>query len=388
MSDERPEPTCGGPLSGFKVLELRGIGPGPYAGMLLADLGADVIVVDRASRPSGIGLPAAMDVNSRGKRSIALDLKSSGGIETLLSLAEQSDVLFEGFRPGVAERLGFGPQECLARNPALVYGRITGWGQSGPLAQAAGHDINYISLTGVLAAIGGADKPVPPINLVGDYAGGSLFLVMGILAALLERERSGKGQVIDTAITDGSASLMSMFHGLTPLGAWRTRRASNMLDGAAHFYDSYETADGKFISIGAIEPQFYALLIEKAYLDPTVFKSQMDPAQWPQLKQHLVDVFKTKTREQWCAIMEGTDVCFAPVLDLVEAPSHPHNTARETYINVGGITQPAPAPRFSRSQPPTPAAPHAEGSDGEAVLHEFGFEQAHIDRLRKNGVLT
>lgn len=371
-----------GPLAGIKILEMKGIGPGPYAGMLLADMGAEVVVVERSSKHHGIGMPSSMDPNTRGKKSIVLNLKTAEGLAALLKLVESADVLFEGFRPGVAERLGYGPDVCLKRNPRLVYGRMTGWGQTGPLAQAAGHDINYISLTGSLAAIGNADRPIPPLNLVGDYAGGSLFLVMGILAAIIESQKSGQGQVIDAAITDGSASLMTMFHGLSNLGGWKKQRQANMLDGGAHYYDVYETADGKFVSIGSIEPQFYALLIEKAGLDSDQFKPQHDAKHWPELKQRLADVIKTKTREQWCEIMEGTDVCFAPVLDYTEAPQHPHNQARETYITVGGVEQPAPAPRFSRSKCDVPTVPPVEGADTEAVLREWGFDAETIAGLK------
>lgn len=377
-----------GPLAGVKVIEMKGIGPGPYAGMLLADMGAEVIVVERSATPTSIAPPSNLDINSRGKQSIVLDLKSPRGLETLLKLVATADVFFECYRPGVAERLGFGPDVCLQCNPKLVYGRMTGWGQTGPLAQSAGHDINYISLTGSLAAIGGAEKPVPPLNLVGDYAGGSLFLVMGILAALFETQKSGQGQVIDAAIVDGSASLMTIFHTLGNLGLWSNRREANMLDGAAHFYDCYETADGKFISIGSIEPQFYALLLEKAQLDPEVFKHQHDPAQWPQLKQRLVDIFKTRTRQYWCELMEGSDVCFAPVLDYSEAPQHPHNQARDTYTNIDGVVQPAPAPRFSRTACDTPASAPAEGADTQSVLRDWGFSQDDTAELIAAGVVT
>lgn len=377
-----------GPLAGIKILEMKGIGPGPYAGMLLADMGAEVVVVERSSNPQGIGIPSNLDPNSRGKRSIALDLKTSDGLSTLLQLVESADVLFEGFRPGVAERLGYGPDVCLERNNRLVYGRMTGWGQTGPLAKAAGHDINYISLTGSLAAIGGADRPVPPLNLVGDYAGGSLFLVMGILAALIDAQKTGKGQVVDAAITDGSASLMTMFHGLSNLGGWTPGREANMLDGGAHFYDVYETSDGKFVSIGSIEPQFYALLIEKAGLDPEQFKQQHNAKKWPELKEQLAGVIKSRTRDQWCEIMEGTDVCFAPVLDYTEASQHPHNKARGTYITVNEIEQPAPAPRFSRSECETPTAPAAAGSDTESVLVDWGFDADRIAGLRDSGAFS
>jgi alpha-methylacyl-CoA racemase len=347
-----------------------------------------VIVVERASKAQGIAPPSAFDLKSRGKKSIALNLKSEAGLETLLTLVEGADMIFEGYRPGVAERLGFGPDVCLARNPKIVYGRMTGWGQTGPLAQAAGHDINYISITGSLAAIGGKDKPVPPLNLVGDYAGGSMFLVMGMLAALFEAQKSGQGQVIDAAITDGSASLMTMFHTLSRLGGWQNARHSNFLDGAAHFYDAYECKDGKFVSIGSIEPQFYALLMEKAELDADVFADQHNGEKWPEMKAALADVMKQKTRDEWCDIMEGTDICFAPILDYEEAPNHAHNKARETYIEVDGVVQPAPAPRFSRSSCETPAAPHAEGADTESVLSDFGFDADAIAALREQGVLT
>ena len=376
-----------GPLAGIKLLEMKGIGPGPYAGMLLADMGAEVIVVERSNSSSSIAAPSKSDPNSRGKKSIALNLKSPEGLATLLKLIEQVDGIFEGFRPGVAERLGFGPDECLKRNPKIVFGRMTGWGQTGPLANSAGHDINYISLTGSLAAIGDSKKPIPPLNLVGDYAGGSMFLVMGMLAAIIHAQKTGEGQVIDTAITDGSASLMSMFHGMDNLGVWNTDRGSNLLDGAAHFYDVYETLDGKFVSIGSIEPQFYAELIEKANLDPERFAEQLNPAKWPELKATLIDVFKNKTREQWCEIMEGTDICFAPVLDYREAPHHPHNQARETYIDVGGVVQPAPAPRFSSSALEKPVAGSSEGADTESVLSRFGFQSAEIEALKAAGAI-
>ncbi|MDH3304537.1 MAG: CoA transferase [Gammaproteobacteria bacterium] len=377
-----------GPLAGIKIIELKGIGPGPYAGMLLADMGADVIVVERSSKTIGIAVPAKKDVTSRGKRSIAIDIKNPAGRKALLRLVEQADVLFESFRPGVAERLGFGPEQCHAINPALVYGRLTGWGQSGPLAHAAGHDINYISLTGALAAIGDKERPVPPLNLVGDYAGGGLFLVIGILAALLEARESGKGQVIDAAITDGSASLMSVFHGWKDIGFWNEKRYSNLLDGAAYHYGVYETADGKFVSIGALEPQFYALLVEKAGLDEGLFGRQAGPEHWPALKEQLAVVFRQRSRQQWCEILEGSDACFAPVLDFTEAPSHPHNQARGTYVTIAGVDQPAPAPRFSRSECQLPAWPRAEGADTDAVLRDSGFSDAEIAELRESGALT
>lgn len=377
-----------GPLSGLRIIEMKGLGPAPYAGMLLGDMGAEVIVVERASRPTGIGLPAQDDVHARGKQSIALDVKHPEGLATLLQLIDRADALIEGYRPGVAERLGFGPQACLARNPKLVYGRLTGWGQSGPLAGAAGHDINYIALTGALAAIGPAQQPSPPLNLVGDYGGGSLFLVIGILAALLEAKESGKGQVIDAAITDGTASLMSWFHGFSAAGHWRAARDANLLDGAAPNYTTYATADKKFVAIGALEPKFYQLLLEKTGLSLPAFGAPDNPARWAEQKKALGDVFKTRTQQQWCDIMEGTDVCFAPVLDYREAPTHAHNQARQTYVNINGIEQAAPAPRFSRTPCPVPSAPVAEGSDTERILERAGFSAQDIAQLRASGALS
>ena len=360
-----------GPLTGVKVLELAGIGPGPLAGMLLADLGAEVISIERGAASGGKPIP---DCSRRGKRSIALNLKSQEGVETLLKMVEKADILFEGFRPGVAEKLGIGPQECLARNPRIIYGRMTGWGQTGPLAQAAGHDINYISLTGALHAMGRADdKPVPPLNLVGDYGGGTMFLVMGLLAALYEVQQSGQGQVVDAAMTDGSAILMAMFNSLHAMGVWSPKRGVNLLDSGAHFYDTYETSDGKYVSIGSIEPQFYALLMEKAQLDPGIFGDQNNQSLWPELSDKLTIIFKSKTQAQWCELMEGTDVCFAPVLDFLEAQQHPHNVARETYIEVDGMVQPAPAPRFSRTVSEVQFGSRLAGNDTEQVLADWGI---------------
>jgi len=356
-----------GPLNGFKIIEMGGIGPGPFAGMLFADMGAEVISVER--RVSKNRLP---DCSRRGKKSIVLDLKSDDGVQTLLQLVEKADVIFEGFRPGVMERLGIGPKECLEKNPKLVYGRMTGWGQTGPLAQAAGHDINYISITGALHAMGRPNEnPVPPLNLVGDYGGGAMFLVTGILAALLEAGKSGKGQVVDAAMTDGSAVLMAMFNSLHAMGMWQMKRGANLLDSGAHFYDVYQTKDGKYISIGSIEPQFYALLVEKAELDPAIFGNQLDQTKWPDMKDKIKDVFLTKTREEWCEIMEGTDVCFAPVLDFIESQKHHHNVARKTYIEVDGMVQPAPAPRFNRTGSEVQFGSRAAGEDTEQVLKDW-----------------
>jgi alpha-methylacyl-CoA racemase len=360
-----------GPLKGIKIIEMAGLGPGPFAGMLLADMGAEVILVERKIDPNKTRVP---DCNRRGKKSIALDLKTPQGIETLLQLAEKADVLFEGFRPDVMERLGIGPDVLQARNPKLVIGRMTGWGQFGPLAHAAGHDINYIALTGALHAIGRkGQKPVPPLNLVGDYGGGGMFLVMGILAALLEAQKSGKGQVIDVAMTDGTAVLMSVFNTLHHMNLWTTKPGGNLLDSGAHFYDVYETKDGKYVSIGSIEPQFYALLVEKAGLDAKEYGVQMNPKNWSANKEKLEEVFKTKTREEWCAIMEGTDVCFAPVLDFVEAQQHPHQVARKTYMELDGFVQPAPAPRFSRTVSEVQFGSRAAGEDTDQVLKDWGI---------------
>jgi alpha-methylacyl-CoA racemase len=352
-----------GPLAGYRVVEFAGIGPGPFASMMLADMGADVVTIDR------IGAKRNMNsVAGRGRRVVEIDLKDKTAIAQVLDLLASADALIEGFRPGVMERLGLGPDIVLARNPRLVYGRMTGWGQDGPLAHAAGHDINYISITGALAAIGGKDRPAPPLNLVGDFGGGALYLVVGILAALLEAKKSGKGQVVDAAMCDGAASLMSMFFELAASGRWTEERESNFLDGGAHFYGVYECACGRFISIGSIEPQFYALLREHAGLSDACFDAQMDREAWPALKQNLAAIFKSKDRDAWCAIMEGTDICFAPVLTMTEAPRHPHMAAREVFITRHGVPQPAPAPRFSRTPS---AARDAESADIAELTSEW-----------------
>ncbi|MGB5325476.1 MAG: CaiB/BaiF CoA-transferase family protein [Pseudomonadales bacterium] len=374
-----------GPLAGIRIIEIKGRGPGPYAGMLLADMGAEVIVVERSSRSGGIALPSLHDPNSRGKKSIVLNLKTPEGLEALLKIVEQCDAIFEGYRPGVAERLGFGPEVCLARNRKIVYGRMTGWGQFGPLSRTAGHDINYISITGPLAAMGTAEKPLIPLNLVGDYAGGSLFLVIGMLAAMLEAQRSGKGQVVDAAITDGSASLMSMFYGMAGLGVWQPKRASNLLDGGTHYYNTYATADGKHMSVGAIEPQFYAELRQRAGLADDAFAEQNNPAGWDALREKIAAVFRTKTRDEWTAIFDGSDACVAPILDYTEAPAHPHNVARETFIEIDGLMQPAPAPRFSRNHCNRPASPLGEGASTRALMAEFGFSDADMQALAEAG---
>ncbi len=371
-----------GPLSGYKIIELAGIGPGPFCGMMLADMGAEVIRIDRVT-----GRDGKKDVLNRNRRTLALDLKKPEALEIAKKLINSADAVFEGFRPGVCERLGLGPEEFTKSNPKLVYGRMTGWGQDGPMAPAAGHDINYISLSGALHAIGRkGERPVPPLNLVGDFGGGGMMLAFGMVCALLEAQKSGLGQVIDASMVEGSAALMAMFASLQAAGVFSHERESNMLDGAAHFYDTYETADGKYVSIGSIEPQFYALLIEKAELDPQVFKPQMDISQWPALKEKLTEVFKQKTRDEWVSIMEGTDVCFAPILSLAEAPEHPHNKARKSFVEVNGITQHAPTPRFSRTKADLPKQGKSTGADTRAILQEYGYAD-DIERLLKEQVV-
>lgn len=380
-----------GPLKGIKIIEMAGIGPGPFAGMLLSDLGAEVIRIDRASPAlmSMGGNPA--DILGRGRKSLAVDLKNPAGVDTVLRLLEGADAVFEGFRPGVMEKLGLAPEVCLARNPRLVYARMTGWGQQGPLAHAAGHDINYIALTGALDCIGTADSgPVPPLNLVGDFGGGSMYLVMGLLAAIIEARSSGQGQVVDVAITDGVISLMSAIHGFQAMGIWQAGRAQNILDGAAHYYDTYQCADDKWVSVGSIEPQFYSLLIEKLELDTDAasgLEVQFDKTAWPGLKAIIAERFRQKTRQEWCDIMEGSDICFAPVLDLDEAPQHPHNIARQSFCDVDGIRQAAPAPRFSRTPGAIQGPPVAEGSHTKEILRAAGLSDVEIDALCEQGVV-
>ena len=369
-----------GPLQGLKVLEMAGIGPGPFCAMMLADMGAEVVRIDRLNH-KGTGHRA--NVLNRGRRSIALDLKNPAAVETVLRMIEDADALIEGFRPGVMERLGLGPDACLERNPKLIFGRMTGWGQSGPLAQTAGHDINYISVAGALGAMGYSDRaPAPPLNLLGDFGGGAMYLLTGILAALHERTNSGQGQIIDAAMTDGTASLLSPFFGLMGMNMWTTERQANKLDGGAHYYGSYECSDGKYISIGSIEPQFYALLLEKCEIKDDDFLAQQDQSAWPQLRGKLEKLFLTKTRSEWSDLMEGTDVCFAPVLDLGEAPSHPHNAARNTYVEFDGVTQPAPAPRFSRTQSQIKSSAAMVGEHTDQILADWGYSENEIEQLR------
>jgi alpha-methylacyl-CoA racemase len=373
-----------GPLKGVKVIEFAGIGPGPFCAMLLSDMGAEVVRIDRKG---GRGANK-FDVTSRGRRSLALDLKKPEAVEVALKLIAQSDALLEGFRPGVMEKLGLGPDVMLARNPKLVYGRMTGWGQTGPLSQAAGHDINYIALTGALHGIGrkGA-TPVPPLNLVGDFGGGALYLAFGMACALFEARGSGKGQVVDCAMTEGAASLMSMFYGFKAMGMWQDEKGVNLLDGGAHFYDTYETADGKWVSIGSIEPQFYALLLEKASLTDPEFQAQMDRSKWPSLKEKIARVMKTKTRDEWDKIMEGTDVCYAPVLSLSEAPNHPHNKARGSFVEIDGVVQPGPAPKFSRTKVEVQGPAPTCGQHNDEILSAFGFSTSDVVALKSSGAI-
>ncbi len=379
-----------GPLNGVKILEIAGIGPGPFAAMMLADMGADIIRVDRAQSVMG-GDPAAppSDVLNRGRRSIGIDLKNPDGVATLLDLVESADALIEGFRPGVAERLGFGPDVCLARNPKLVFGRMTGWGQTGPYAQAAGHDINYIALAGALEPLGRAgEKPTPPLNLVGDFGGGGMLLAFGVVCALLEAKSSGQGQVVDAAMVDGSAVLMTMFHAFTAMGIWEPERGTNLLDTGAHFYDVYETSDAKFVSIGSIEPQFYAELLRLTGLDADdSMPRQQDRTQWPALKERFTELFLTKTRDEWCEIMEHTDVCFAPVLSIAEAPQHPHNVERGTFVERNGVVQPAPAPRFSRTVAEIQRPPSFAGQHTDEALADWGIDAATVAKLRETGAV-
>lgn len=378
----------GGPLQTLRVIELAAIGPVPLCGMLLADLGADVVRIDRLE-PSGLGLAMdpKHDVNARGRRSVALDLKAPEGKDAALRLIDRADVLLEGLRPGVTEKLGLGPADCRARNPGLVYGRMTGFGQTGPLAAAAGHDLNYIALSGALHAIGPAGgKPVPPLNLVGDYGGGALYLAFGVMAALFERQRSGKGQVVDAAMVDGAASLASMFWGLQAAGNWSERRGENLLDGGAPFYDTYETADGRHVSLAPLEPKFFATLAAALELDPKFVPRQYDRRLWPELRAAITAKVKQRTRAEWCERLEGTDACFAAVLSFDEAAQHAHARAREAFVTVDGVQQPGPAPRFDRTPAATPRRAPRIGEHSAEVLLEAGFGTAEIAALRAAGV--
>jgi alpha-methylacyl-CoA racemase len=379
-----------GPLDGIKIIEIAGIGPGPFCAMMLSDMGAEVLRVDRTGsvRPDSMDQPS-LDFLARGRRSVAVDLKNPDGIETVLKLVEGADVLTEGFRPGVMERLGLGPDVCLARNPRLVYGRMTGWGQEGPLAQAAGHDINYIALAGALDPIGRkGEAPLAPLNLVGDFGGGGLMLAYGIVCALVERATSGKGQVVDAAMVDGAAALMTIFHGALQSGWWREERGTNLLDSGAPFYEVYETADGKYVSVGSIEPQFYAELIEKMGLANEGLPAQMDRSHWSSMRERFEKLFKEKTRDEWCEIMEGSDVCFAPVLSLSECQQHPHIKARQTFVEVEGAPQPAPAPRFGRSKAKIQGPPPHAGQHTDAALADWGLGADEIRKLRESKAIA
>ncbi|GGQ41577.1 alpha-methylacyl-CoA racemase [Actinomadura coerulea] len=376
-----------GPLSGVRVIELAGIGPGPFAAMLLADLGADVIRVDRASAVRDGQAAGGTDFTNRGKRSIAIDLKNERGREVVLRLVEKSDVLLEGFRPGVTERLGIGPDDCLARNPRLVYGRMTGWGQEGPLAHAAGHDVGYIAITGALHAIGRAGGPPQvPMNLLGDFAGGSMYLVTGVLAALLEARASGRGQVVDAAIVDGTAHLSTFIHGFLAGGIWEDRRGVNMLDTGAPWYDVYETSDGRHMAVGAIEPQFYAEFLRRLGLEGEDLPAQYDRDRWPAMRERFAAAFRTRTRDEWTEVFVPSDACVAPVLSLTEAAEHPFNTSREVFPELAGHRQPAPAPRFSRTPAETDGVPVLPGGQTRAVLDDLGFDDA--ETLLKEGAVA
>ena len=375
-----------GPLDGVRVVEIAGIGPGPFCAMLLADMGAEVVRVDRPETAGGAGWPALM---SRGRRSVVVDLKHERGAEVVLRLVEHADALLEGFRPGVAERLGIGPDDCLARNPRLVYGRMTGWGQDGPLRHAAGHDIAYIALAGALHPIGEpGGAPVPPLNLLGDFGGGGMLLAFGIACGLVEARRSGQGQVVDAAIVDGAALLTTSIHEMVTLGLWEERRGANLLDGGAPYYGVYETSDGEHMAVGALEPRFYGELLDKLGLRPDELPPQADRERWPELRERLEAVFRTRTRAEWTDVFEGSDACVAPVLGLSEARAHPHNRARGTFMLVDGSPQPAPAPRFSRTAPEPPAPPPVPGQHTDEVLSSGGFDAEEIASLRAAGAIA
>ena len=378
-----------GPLSGLKVVELAGIGPGPFCAMLLADLGADVVRVDRTAQVDlGIDRGRKYNVLNRSRRSVSVDLKNPDGVETVLKLIEEADALIEGFRPGVTERLGLGPEECHRRNPRLVYGRMTGWGQDGPMAHAAGHDINYIALTGALHAIGPTDKPSPPLNLIGDFGGGAMYLAVGICAALLEAKTSGEGQVVDVSMTEGAASLMSSIYGMHASGHWSDNREDNVLDGGSYYYGVYETSDGKFVSIGSIEGKFHDELLELTGFTDAPTEDRNVQESWDEKKARLGEIIKSKSRDQWDEIMAGSDVCYAPVLDLSEAPRHPHNVARGSFVEVDGVIQPGPTPRFSRTPGEVQMPPPAPGQHTMEVLTDWGFSSEDVEKLKDVGAVT
>lgn len=378
------KPSIGGPLAGLKVIEFAGLGPAPLAGQLLADQGMEVLVIDRKS-----GETFDQDPNRRGKRSIAINLKSPEGLELAKELISQADVLSEGFRPGVMERLGLGPDECMKINPRLIYARMTGWGQEGPLSSTSGHDLNYLATTGALFAMGRDDQPPsPPLNLVADYGGGTMFLIFGILSAVIERHKSGLGQIVDAAMVDGVVAMMGMLHGHLARGMWENNRASNRLDGAAPYYRCYRCKDGKFIAVGCLEPQFFAEFVRLAKLPEEFLSFQRDKNHWPEMIGAFTNRILEKSRDEWELVFEGSDGCVAPVLDWVEAPNHPHHQHRNTYIELNGVTQTAPAPRFSRSIAGAPGNQVAAGNDTEEVLLQVGYDKEKIEHLRQSGVLT
>jgi alpha-methylacyl-CoA racemase len=378
-----------GPLQGLRVVEMAGLGPAPFAGMMLSDLGADVIRIDRKAKGAGDGFDAVKRANfvDRGRRSVAIDLKREAGVALALQLIAASDAVIEGFRPGVMERLGLGPDVCLAANPKLVYGRVTGWGQTGPLAATVGHDINYIALTGALHAIGAGETPSPPLNLVGDFGGGAMMLAFGVLCALWESQRSGKGQVVDAAMTDGASLLMAMIYGFKANGRWADRRGANLLDGGAPFYATYACADGKFVAIGPLEPQFFAEIVEKLALDSSALGDHWNPQFWPAWRAAFASAFLKKTRDEWAKVFADTDACVAPVLSLEEAPAHPHNVKRKTFAAGQGGPEPQPAPRFSRTPGAIAGAPPNLGADSKVILREHGFSDQRIEELKSAGVI-
>ena len=381
--------TKSGPLKGVRIVEFSGIGPGPMCGMLLSDMGADVAVIDRLE-PSGLGLPRApkYDIARRGRRSVALDLKHPDGVACALDLVRGADALIEGFRPGAMERLGLGPDVCLKANPKLVYGRITGWGQDGPLAQSAGHDLNYIALSGALAAIGKkGEAPAIPLNLIGDFGGGGMLLALGVLAAMLETKTSGQGQVVDAAMAEGATMLLGSFFGMMAAGLHSLERGTNVLDGGAPFYDVYECKDGRYVSIAPVEGKFQRVLLERIGFHPAAFPDMADSANWPEAREKIAARMREKNRDDWCTVLEGTDSCFAPVLDMREAPEHPHFKARGSFIDLDGVTQPAPAPRFSRTELPAPSSATEAGAECRDLLLDWGFEPARVDALQAKGVI-